>query len=260
MLPVINSVRGYISDPKHIAFLGILTLFAEISINHLIINLRKCKFVSGRILHAKKLLPRVVQTLRLIGWRTCRKWRDFWMVHGTMKSWKETRALWCESRILKSRDVLCSHTHTHTYMCTRTYTCTHTHTHVHAYIHMYTHKWHRHVHTHVHAWAHMRTHTYTNVYRYSQQFMVQGNTCILTRYPAGFVYIFSIFYTLTGQGHQLRVAQYMFAVIYLINFALVIRICHKTAKVNYAYVLLECFDCKEAILLSDIIISQLYNP
>ena len=159
-----------------------------------------------------------------------------------------------------SRVMCCVLTRTHTHTCAHAHTRVHTHTHVHAYTHMYTHKWHRHVHTHVHAWAHMRTHTYTNVYRYSQQFMVQGNTCILTRYPAGFVYIFSIFYTLTGQGHQLRVAQYMFAVIYLINFALVIRICHKTAKVNYAYVLLECFDCKEAILLSDIIISQLYNP
>lgn len=48
------------------------------------------------------------------------------------------------------------------------------------------------------------------------------------RYPAGFVYIYSVFYLLTGQGHELRVAQYIFAFIYLLNLALVIRICHKT--------------------------------
>ena len=54
----------------------------------------------------------------------------------------------------------------------------------------------------------------------------------ISRYPAGFVYIFSLLYSITGQGHELRVAQYIFAFIYLLNLALVIRIYHKTAKVH----------------------------
>lgn len=58
---------------------------------------------------------------------------------------------------------------------------------------------------------------------------LKGDTGPLV-YPAGFVYIFSLLYSITGQGHELRVAQYIFALIYLLNLALVIRICHKTAK------------------------------
>ena len=72
---------------------------------------------------------------------------------------------------------------------------------------------------------------------------------IFIRYPAGFVYIFSLLYSITGQGHELRVAQYIFALIYLLNLALVIRICHKTAKVHYVYVLLGCFNFNEGFII-----------
>ena len=74
---------------------------------------------------------------------------------------------------------------------------------------------------------------YSFNYKYDICCLGLRNARILIRYPAGFVYIFSIFYVLTGQGQQLRVAQYMFAAIYLLNFGLVIRICHKTAKVYF---------------------------
>lgn len=63
---------------------------------------------------------------------------------------------------------------------------------------------------------------------YSQ---LKGDTGPLV-YPAGFVYIFSILYAVTNQGTNIRVAQYIFAVIYLINLALVFRIYHKSRKVS----------------------------
>ncbi|XP_065890358.1 dol-P-Man:Man(5)GlcNAc(2)-PP-Dol alpha-1,3-mannosyltransferase-like [Dysidea avara] len=59
---------------------------------------------------------------------------------------------------------------------------------------------------------------------------LRGDTGPLV-YPAGFVYIYSALYTVTGQGHNLRVAQYIFSIVYLINLALVIRIYQKTAKI-----------------------------
>lgn len=80
---------------------------------------------------------------------------------------------------------------------------------------------------------------------YKQNSSFSNTRSLYFRYPAGFVYIFSALYSLTGQGYKLRVAQYIFAFIYLLNLALVIRICHKTAKVipYCVCVLLECLNC-----------------
>lgn len=62
---------------------------------------------------------------------------------------------------------------------------------------------------------------------YSQ---LRGDTGPLV-YPAGFVYIYSLFYFLTGQGENIRLAQYIFIGIYLLQLCLVLRIYIKTKKV-----------------------------
>ncbi len=50
-------------------------------------------------------------------------------------------------------------------------------------------------------------------------------------YPAGFVWIFMIFYHLTNAGSNIKLAQCLFAVLYLINLALVFRLLVKSRKV-----------------------------
>lgn len=59
---------------------------------------------------------------------------------------------------------------------------------------------------------------------------LRGDTGPLV-YPAGFVYIYSIFYFLTNRGENIKVAQYIFIVIYLLLLSLVLRIYVKTRKV-----------------------------
>lgn len=53
-------------------------------------------------------------------------------------------------------------------------------------------------------------------------------------YPAGFVYIFLGLYHATGRGSDVRLAQYLFAGLYLINLLLVFRIYCRTSKVPAA--------------------------
>ncbi|CAH0406048.1 unnamed protein product [Chilo suppressalis] len=50
-------------------------------------------------------------------------------------------------------------------------------------------------------------------------------------YPAGFVYLYSIFYFLTNQGGNIKLAQYIFIGIYLLQLYFVLRIYIKTKKV-----------------------------
>lgn len=65
---------------------------------------------------------------------------------------------------------------------------------------------------------------------------LRGDTGPLV-YPAGFVYIYSILYFITSQGENIRLAQYIFVVIYLLQLCLVLRIYNKSRKVP-PYVLL----------------------
>ncbi|KAH9634177.1 hypothetical protein HF086_001379 [Spodoptera exigua] len=62
---------------------------------------------------------------------------------------------------------------------------------------------------------------------YSQ---LRGDTGPLV-YPAGFVYIYSFLYFVTGQGENIKLAQYIFIGIYLLQLCLVLRIYIKTKKV-----------------------------
>ncbi|XP_019524278.1 PREDICTED: dol-P-Man:Man(5)GlcNAc(2)-PP-Dol alpha-1,3-mannosyltransferase isoform X1 [Hipposideros armiger] len=64
-------------------------------------------------------------------------------------------------------------------------------------------------------------------YDYTQ---LQGDTGPLV-YPAGFVYIFMGLYYATGQGTDIRMAQHIFAVLYLTTLLLVFLIYHQTCKV-----------------------------
>lgn len=59
---------------------------------------------------------------------------------------------------------------------------------------------------------------------------LKGDTGPLV-YPAGFVYIYSIFYYLTNHGEYIKIGQYLFIAIYLIQIGLVFRIYKKTLKV-----------------------------
>ncbi|RCH80042.1 dolichyl-P-Man:Man(5)GlcNAc(2)-PP-dolichol alpha-1,3-mannosyltransferase, partial [Rhizopus stolonifer] len=69
---------------------------------------------------------------------------------------------------------------------------------------------------------------------------LKGDTGPLV-YPAGFVYIYSLFYYLTDKGTQIRSAQYIFQVLYLVNQAMVMSIYKRSKKVPpYVIILLAC--------------------
>ena len=71
---------------------------------------------------------------------------------------------------------------------------------------------------------------------YSQ---LRGDTGPLV-YPAGFVWLYMGLYWVTSQGANIRLAQYIFAGLYLITLALVFRILVRTEKVPpYIYVLMS---------------------
>ncbi|XP_033115206.1 dol-P-Man:Man(5)GlcNAc(2)-PP-Dol alpha-1,3-mannosyltransferase-like [Anneissia japonica] len=75
-------------------------------------------------------------------------------------------------------------------------------------------------------------------------------------YPAGFVYIFIGFYYATDLGTNIRVAQYLFAVVYMVNLLLVFRIYQRTKKVP-PYVLF--FMCCASYRIHSIYILRLFN-
>lgn len=59
---------------------------------------------------------------------------------------------------------------------------------------------------------------------------LRGDTGPLV-YPAGFVYIYSLFYFLTDQGRNIKLAQYIFIGVYVLLLSSVLRIYIKTKKV-----------------------------
>ncbi|XP_058125703.1 lethal(2)neighbour of tid protein [Anopheles ziemanni] len=72
---------------------------------------------------------------------------------------------------------------------------------------------------------------------YSQ---LRGDTGPLV-YPAGFVYIYSALYFLTSRGTNIRLAQYMFTGIYLLQIALVMRLYCKSRKIPPYVMLITIF-------------------
>ena len=55
---------------------------------------------------------------------------------------------------------------------------------------------------------------------------------IFFSYPAGFIYIFTGLYYLTGHGTDIRTAQYIFAALYILTLVCVFAIYQKTASVS----------------------------
>ena len=58
-------------------------------------------------------------------------------------------------------------------------------------------------------------------------------TFVASRYPAGFVYVFTVLYYATDHGANIRLAQYIFAFFYLVTLLLVFQIYNRTKKVGY---------------------------
>ncbi|KFR00551.1 Dol-P-Man:Man(5)GlcNAc(2)-PP-Dol alpha-1,3-mannosyltransferase, partial [Nipponia nippon] len=84
---------------------------------------------------------------------------------------------------------------------------------------------------------------------------LKGDTGPLV-YPAGFVYIFLGLYYATGRGTDVRLAQYLFAGLYLLNLLLVFRIYCRTNKVP-PYVFF--FMCCASYRIHSIFVLRLFN-
>ncbi|KAM4769828.1 dol-P-Man:Man(5)GlcNAc(2)-PP-Dol alpha-1,3-mannosyltransferase isoform 1-T1 [Cyanocitta cristata] len=84
---------------------------------------------------------------------------------------------------------------------------------------------------------------------------LKGDTGPLV-YPAGFVYIFLGLYYATGRGSDIRLAQYLFAGLYLLNLLLVFRIYCRTNKVP-PYVFF--FMCCASYRIHSIFVLRLFN-
>lgn len=89
-------------------------------------------------------------------------------------------------------------------------------------------------------------------YDYTQ---LKGDTGPLV-YPAGFVYIFAALYYITSRGVNIRLGQYIFAVLYLITLLLVFRIYCRTKKVP-PYVFF--FVCCASYRIHSIFVLRLFN-
>ncbi|NXD86834.1 ALG3 mannosyltransferase, partial [Halcyon senegalensis] len=85
---------------------------------------------------------------------------------------------------------------------------------------------------------------------------LKGDTGPLV-YPAGFVYIFLGLYYATGRGSDIRLAQYLFAGLYLINLLLVFRIYCRANKVVPPYVFF--FMCCASYRIHSIFVLRLFN-
>lgn len=84
---------------------------------------------------------------------------------------------------------------------------------------------------------------------------LKGDTGPLV-YPAGFVYIFSILYFITDHGTKIKIAQYFFAILYIVLLMLVFRIYAKTKKVP-PYILIIM--CCTSYRVHSIFILRLFN-
>ncbi|XP_022708676.1 lethal(2)neighbour of Tid protein-like isoform X2 [Varroa jacobsoni] len=85
--------------------------------------------------------------------------------------------------------------------------------------------------------------------------LLKGDTGPLV-YPAGFVYIFSALYFVTKQGHNVRLAQYIFAGMYLLLLHVVFRLYTKTRRVPpYVLVLMSASSYR----IHSIFVLRLFN-
>ncbi|CAF4569525.1 unnamed protein product [Rotaria magnacalcarata] len=86
-------------------------------------------------------------------------------------------------------------------------------------------------------------------------YQLKGDTGPLV-YPAGFVYIYLIFYYITNFGNNVRLVQYIFVGLYLIMISAVFYIYNRNTKVPpYAYI----FMCLLAYRIHSIFVLRLFN-
>ncbi|XP_030369167.1 lethal(2)neighbour of tid protein 2 [Scaptodrosophila lebanonensis] len=85
--------------------------------------------------------------------------------------------------------------------------------------------------------------------------LLRGDTGPLV-YPAGFVYIYSALYYITGHGSNIRMGQYIFAGIYLLQMWLVLRLYAKSRKVPPYVLVLSAFT---SYRIHSIYILRLFN-
>lgn len=84
---------------------------------------------------------------------------------------------------------------------------------------------------------------------------LRGDTGPLV-YPAGFVYLFSGLYYITSRGTRVKIAQYIFAILYVITLSLVFRIYARTKKVPpYVMILMCCTSYR----IHSIFVLRLFN-
>ncbi|GAB1601083.1 dol-P-Man:Man(5)GlcNAc(2)-PP-Dol alpha-1,3-mannosyltransferase-like [Argonauta hians] len=84
---------------------------------------------------------------------------------------------------------------------------------------------------------------------------LKGDTGPLV-YPAGFVYVFLGFYQLTDKGTNIQLAQYMFAVIYLLTLLVVFDIYHQCKRTAPYFFL---FMCCTSYRIHSIYVLRLFN-
>lgn len=53
------------------------------------------------------------------------------------------------------------------------------------------------------------------------------------RYPAGFVYVYTLLYAITQKGANIKLAQYIFIGIYLVFISVVFGVYSKTKRVDF---------------------------
>lgn len=56
-------------------------------------------------------------------------------------------------------------------------------------------------------------------------------SCMLKRYPAGFVYVYALLYWVTDSGADIRFAQYLFGLLYIITLICLFALYRKSEKV-----------------------------
>lgn len=84
---------------------------------------------------------------------------------------------------------------------------------------------------------------------------LKGDTGPLV-YPAGFVYVFTVFYHITDKGRNIRLAQYIFCVIYLVTLLIVFDIYRKCRRVP-PYIFF--FMCCASYRIHSIYVLRLFN-
>lgn len=85
--------------------------------------------------------------------------------------------------------------------------------------------------------------------------ILKGDTGPLV-YPAGFIYIYSALYFITSRGQNIRLAQYIFVVIYLLQMYLVLRLYIKSRKIPPYVMILSAFT---SYRIHSIYILRLFN-